>query len=142
MIIPKLYIILFDFIVVVLISALYCSNRFWLKNVVNIPILSYLLKCYFNDYLAGIGIIAYMNLVLYVSKYRYIRIKTLSCAIVICFACGLLWEYILPQIFPHGTSDKWDVVSYVLGGVSYIEFFRGYQYRQMLRTVCELPSNI
>ena len=101
---PKLYIILFDSIVVVLISALYCSNRFWLKNVVNIPILSYLLTCYFPDYLAGIGI--------------------------------------LTQIFPHGTSDKWDVVSYVLGGVSYIEFFRGYQYRQMLRTVCELPSNI
>ena len=121
----------FDAIVTVLVSLAYCLNRFWLKNLVTLPVLSYLLKCHFNDWLAGIGAIAYFNLVLNVSKYRHIKIKTLFGAVMACSICGVLWEYVLPQIFSHGTSDIWDVVSYILGGTSYIALFRGYQRQQM-----------
>ena len=121
----------FDTIATVLVSLVYCFNRFWLKNLITFPVLSYLLKCHFNDWLAGIGAIAYFNLVFIVSKYRHIKIKTFFGAVMVCFICGVLWEYVLPQIFSYGTSDIWDVVSYMLGGTSYIALFRSDQRRQM-----------
>ena len=33
--------------------------------------------------------------------------------------CGIIWEYIFPYLFAYSTSDILDVVSYVLGGITY-----------------------
>lgn len=80
--------------------------------------------------------IAYFNLVLSVSQYRHIKIKTFLNAVLICVTCGILWEYILPGIFSYGTSDIWDVVAYTLGGISYVALFRTDQYLRKKRE-CE-----
>lgn len=111
---------LFDLKVILLLSLAYGINRFWLKKVVRIPVVSYLLKCHFNDFLAGICILAYINLLRSFSRYRHRQLRSGIAAVLVCFFCGLLWEYILPAVFPHGTSDVWDLVAYILGGAAYI----------------------
>ena len=78
-----------------------------------VPAISYVLKCHFNDFLAGIAILAYINLMLSLSKYRDITIATFPRGIGVSFACAMLWEYILPLVFPHGVSDPLDVLAYV-----------------------------
>ena len=108
-----------NIIILVCVTCLYCLNRFWLKKVISLPVIGYILRCHFNDFLAGIAINAYINLALSLSKYRDKVITSYSMAAIVSFACGLLWEFILPFIFPHGTSDFLDVVVYVLGGVAY-----------------------
>ena len=102
------------------IACLYCLNRFWLKEAIIQPVIHYVLKSHFNDFLAGIAISAYLNLVLSLSKYRRKVILTLPRVIIFTLLCALLWEYILPLIFPHGVSDYYDVIAYVLGGIIYI----------------------
>lgn len=109
-----------NLVILLCITCLYCLNRFWLKKVILLPVIGYLLRCHFNDYLAGIAILAYVNLMLSLSKYCGKIISTFPKGIGVSLACGLLWEFLLPMVFPHGTSDFLDVLSYVLGGISYI----------------------
>lgn len=114
----------FDLFLILVISIAYCLNRFCLKNIVDIPAISYILKCHFNDFLAGIGIIAYLNLLFAVSKYRQFKVSSYTMAISLCFVCGMLWEYVFPLLFSHGTSDILDVLSYMIGGMAYIRLLR------------------
>ena len=72
---------------IVCVLFLYALNRFYLKNVVVIPAISYILKCHFNDFLGGIFIIAYINLILEHSKYRHYRVDTVSMAVTITLIC-------------------------------------------------------
>lgn len=99
---------------------LYSLNRFYLKKAVNVPIITYLLKCHFNDWLGGILIIAYINGILNLSRYRGHQIATLKAAILTTILCGIVWEYITPYLFHRGTSDIYDVIAYVIGGMTYI----------------------
>ena len=115
--------------ILLLIAAVYSVNRFWLKEAVSHPIIGYILRCHFNDYLAGIAILAYINVLLSISKYHEKLIATFFKGFFISFLCGLIWEYFLPMIFPHGTSDFVDVISYVLGGITYIGLTRIIWYR-------------
>lgn len=110
----------FELSLILLIAVIYCLNRFWLKETVEFPVISVILKCYFNDWMAGIGIIAYINLVLDKSKYRSKKITSFKVAIIVCLICGILWENVFPRIFPHGVCDIWDVVAYIFGGITYI----------------------
>ena len=91
-----------DEVIIVCVLILYCLNRFIFKIVVNVPIVSYLLKCHFNDWLGGIFIVAYINVVL------------------INAFCGIVWEFIGPYVFHHGTSDCYDMLAYIIGGITYI----------------------
>ena len=120
---------LFDLSVILFISLAYGINRFWLKTAVRFPVVSYILKCHFNDFLAGICIIAYINLLFSFSRFRHIRVSGIASAVMVCFFCGLLWEYILPAFFSHGTSDIWDIAAYVLGGAVYIIFRNRHSHR-------------
>ena len=115
-----------NIIILVCVTCLYCLNRFWLKKVISLPVIGYILRCHFNDFLAGIAILAYINLMLSLSKYHRMIITTFPKGIVISLTCGLLWEYVFPLVFPHGTSDYLDVISYVLGGIVYIILYRVY----------------
>lgn len=108
-----------DIKIIFLVSVLYCANRFWLKHMEWSPMIAYLFRCYFNDWLAGIGICAYVNTVLGRSRYCHIQALRIRETVLLCAMCGLLWEYILPEIIPHGTTDAWDVAAYILGGAVY-----------------------
>ncbi len=109
-----------NYIIIILVSAAYCTNRFLLKDIVEFPWISYMLKCYFNDWLAGIGIIAYLNLLCSVSSWQCRKVADIPSAAFVCLLCGVLWEYALPELIPCGTSDFWDIAAYILGGISYV----------------------
>lgn len=100
----------YNLIIIPSVATTYCANCFWLKKAAKFPIISYILKCHFNDWLAGIGIVAYINLLLILWQTGKIRIKSISSASFICLVCGLLWEYALPLLFRRGTSDFGDIV--------------------------------
>ncbi len=104
---------------------LYIFNRFVLKPILGSSVFSYLMKFYFNDYLGGILIVAYSNFVLSLSIYSY-RITSLTACVASTLLCGLFWEYIFPMIYPRGTTDIFDAVAYVLGGLSYSLIIRGW----------------
>lgn len=110
----------FDLSVILIVAVLYCINRFCLKQIIDFSIISYILKCHFNDFLAGIGFIAYLNCLFFVSKFNSIRVDKMSIVVCIEAFSGVLWEYILPMLFRHGTSDIWDILAYILGGMAYI----------------------
>ena len=102
----------------------YLLNRFLLKHALtDIPVVSYILKCHLNDYLGGIAFICYVNLILLNSKYADREIKTYVIAVPVAFMCGLLWEYVFPLVYSRGVSDVFDVLSYVLGGITYIYIY-------------------
>ncbi len=107
-------------IIIVCVLVLYSVNRFILKWVVDVPIISYLLKCHFNDWLGGIFIIAYINIVLEHSRYKHMQIHTLRWAIIINVLCGVFWEFVGPCMFRYGTSDCYDILAYIVGGITYI----------------------
>lgn len=109
---------------IVCVLFLYALNRFYLKNVIVIPAISYILKCHFNDFLGGIFIIAYINLILEHSNYRHYRVDTVSMAVTITIICGIFWEYVAPFFLHQGVSDVYDVIAYVLGGITYLLLWR------------------
>lgn len=109
----------FNFGTIAVGLALYALNRFYLKNIVRTPVVSYLLNCHFNDFCGGICIIAYMNIVLSFDQHCPFRFKRYRDIFLACFICGLLWEYLFPLVFPRGTADPWDIVAYCLGGSIY-----------------------
>ncbi|MEG0759180.1 MAG: hypothetical protein RR505_12285 [Raoultibacter sp.] len=109
-----------DMIILAVSLVLYGLNRFILKEIVRNPFLSYFIRCHLNDCLGGICFIAYVNIALAYSKYDRWRIDSYTAAIAVTLVCGIVWEYIFPLLYPHGVSDFWDIVAYVLGGCIYI----------------------
>ncbi len=103
---------------------LYCLNRFWLKRVFVDGFWGYLLRCHLNDYIGGITILAYINLVLVFSRFKDRAISSYPIGILITAICGILWEYIFPLIYNRGTTDYRDVIAYVLGGITYVFLVR------------------
>ncbi len=114
-------------IILLCCACLYCLNRFWLKKAIQLPVVGYVLRCHFNDFLAGIAILAYINLIFSISKFSNFRIITFPNGICITFSCALLWEFILPWFFPHGVSDWLDILAYVFGGMLYIKISHSIQ---------------
>lgn len=112
---------------------IYCINRFCLKRVIDLPVVGYILRCHFNDYLGGICIIAYINLVLMHSKYKYACIQKFSTAIIVTAICGVLWEYIMPALYRHSVSDFADVISYMTGGITYFVINKIHVSKKMCR---------
>lgn len=131
----------YNYIIIILVSTAYCINRFLLKEVIRLPLISYILKCYFNDWLAGIGIIAYLNLLCGVSSWQCRKVADISSAAFICLICGLLWEYALPELIQCGTSDFWDIAAYIIGGISYVLIFHTYTKHYYRNNCCKAINN-
>ncbi len=108
-----------DILVFCIAMSLYALNRFFLKYAFD-GFIGYILKCHFNDFLGGICINAYIDFIILNSKY-YLRYKffKLYQIMLISLVCGLLWEYIFPLFWEHGTSDYLDVFAYLIGGIVY-----------------------
>lgn len=98
--------------------AIYFVNRLT-NDTYYIPYLSYILRYHFNDYLAGIVFLAYLNIILAISKYKHIKVLKLSQVIFTGILIGTFWEYITPIYKSDSTSDIIDVICYVLGAISY-----------------------
>ena len=82
-----------------------CNVCFWRKYG------NLFMICYFNDILAGLSFIAYVNLLLFHLNKR-LRFKE---GFVIIVVAGFFWEYCIPLVKKTSISDIYDVVAY-LGG--------------------------
>ncbi len=90
-----------------------------IKADVQIPVLGYLLRCHFNDYLGGISFAAYLNLVLSLSNWTTFRLTKIWHFLIAGLLCGICWEVITPLFMQSSTGDVWDVAAYILGMLTY-----------------------
>ncbi|MDP2813863.1 MAG: hypothetical protein Q8S15_03240 [Erysipelotrichaceae bacterium] len=77
------------------------------------------LDYYFNDVLASILILTWTDALLSLRDQRldnYVHIFLLTLAI------ALFWEYITPLYHTGSTTDLWDVVAYLIGGIIFSLF--------------------
>ncbi len=103
--------------------AIYIFNRLC-KGYINIPLIGYLCKCHLNDYIGGIIFPAYVNILLIQTNRKPVKSYSAIGTMMLC--CGIVWEYIFPYLFAYSTSDILDVVSYILGGITYCFLIRNY----------------
>lgn len=71
---------------------------------------------YFNDVLAGLLLISFTNLMfdkINKSFYSLLKIEGYLCLV------GLFWEYITPLYNQNSTSDPFDILAYMIGGLVY-----------------------
>lgn len=97
----------------------YSLNRFMLKEVVALPVLSNILKYHFNDYCGAIAFIAYVNILITCSKYKNRKVCSLKAILPITFGISICWEGFAPLISNKSTADWLDVIAYIIGGISY-----------------------
>lgn len=90
-----------------------------IKADIQIPVLGYLLRCHFNDYLGGISFAAYLNFILSMSNWTSFQLTKIQHFLAASLICGICWEFITPLFMPSSTGDMWDVVAYILGMLTY-----------------------
>ena len=104
---------------IIAVIALYCLNRFLLKEHTT-GWVNYLLRCHFDDTICGTLIVAYSNVFLNVGNRAMIRLIAI---VPFCFCVGLIWEFAAPLVRKGTTPDWIDVGCYVLGGILYWGIF-------------------
>lgn len=109
-----------NIIILIVTLSIYSFNRFYLKSIIEIPVLSVILKNHFNDFLAGVAFLAYLNFILSYYKMGKYQVNNFRSAILIAFLCGIFWEFITPLYKDNSTSDWLDILAYMLGSSSYI----------------------
>ena len=109
-----------NIIILIITLSIYSFNRFYLKSIIEIPVLSVILRNHFNDFLAGVAFLAYLNFILSHYKMGKYQVDNLRNAIITAFLCGLFWEFITPLYKKNSTSDWLDILAYILGASSYI----------------------
>ena len=90
-----------------------------IKSDVQVPVLGYLLRCHFNDYLGGISFAAYLNFVLSLSNWTSFQLTKSKHFLIAGLLCGICWEIITPIFIQSSTGDIWDFVAYILGMLTY-----------------------
>ncbi len=95
---------------------LYVFNRFFVKNL-DLPIIGYLLKNHFNDFLGGFIFCCYVNAILYLSHKK--MINDFGPLIIFMFLVSICWEFVFPLFLNYSTSDWFDVLAYMLGTILY-----------------------
>ena len=90
-----------------------------IKGDVQVPVLGYLLRCHFNDYLGGISFAAYLNFVLSLSNWTSFQLTKIKHFLIAGLLCGICWEIITPFFIQSSTGDIWDFVAYILGMLTY-----------------------
>lgn len=104
-----------DCLICILSSVLYVCNRFiWAGNVSGV--IGWFLRCYFNDILAGIGLISIANILLALAGWKQLPFWASSCLLLFS---GTVWECFAPVIKPTAVFDPWDFVAYQFGGLLY-----------------------
>ncbi|MDS9470714.1 hypothetical protein [Sporosarcina pasteurii] len=71
---------------------------------------------YLNDVLAGILIVAIVNVLAVLSHQRRLLLISLIRILVFTLACGLFWEYVTPLYVTYSVWDPFDVLAYMFGG--------------------------
>jgi hypothetical protein len=83
---------------------------------INNSSLHYFFSGYFDDLLAPILLLSYVNLIL--SIYNK-KIYTLRYLILFILLVSIVWEYLVVYIKPDSVSDPLDILCYILGTIIY-----------------------
>ena len=94
---------------------LYIVNRIYLKGVLNWVFVQH----YFNDVLAGMVIVAFVNILAVLGNQRRLLLIRFFRILLFTSVCGLFWEYITPLYLSYSVADPLDVLAYMSGGVLY-----------------------
>lgn len=99
------------------IMVFFINNR--IKYNIEIPILDVIMQNHFNDFLGGISIMAYINLILSLKKDKPLRIEKFWILTLSIILIGIFWEVISPLYLSNSTGDPLDIFAYFLGGCAY-----------------------
>jgi len=97
-------------VIIIICILMYICNELYLKNSFS----SIWIHGYFNDCLAGIILLAYVQIVLlpfFTKKISFTQ------TIVLVFFSGLYWEFIAPLYRMEAVTDHRDLIAYELGGI-------------------------
>lgn len=104
-----------EYLLIPIVASLYLFNNFFLKKV-TYGLLKVFFVGYFNDLICPLFFVSYVNIMLnFVNK----RIVKLFSILLLCFSCGLVWEFVAPLVKENSVTDIWDLVCYCVGGVLY-----------------------
>ena len=102
-------------IILVTCVAVYCLNRFILKDNFG----GWFLRCYLNDILAGAVILSYTNLLFIAVRKEKYSFKTLTKILLFVLLAGLFWEFGAPMFRKDSVTDLCDILAYLIGGIAY-----------------------
>lgn len=102
--------------IVIICIIIYAINRVT-KNYFDIPIVSYICRCYLSDFLGGILFPAYTNYIL--KKANKKTIEKYYQLFFYMLIVGILWEYFFPIFITYSVTDNYDILCYLLGATFY-----------------------
>lgn len=105
-----------NLILLMAVSIIYFVNNIFLKSHTS-GILNYFCICYLNDLMCPLFFLSYSNILLISIRKEIVATRTV---ILICFLCGLVWEFFAPLLKPDSTTDLMDILCYIFGGVIYL----------------------
>lgn len=97
-------------VIIIVCILMYICNEIYLKR----SFRSFWIHGYFNDGLAGIILLAYVQIVLlpfFTKKISFTQ------TIVLVFFSGLYWEFIAPLYRREAVTDYRDIIAYEIGGI-------------------------
>ena len=94
---------------------LYIVNRLYLKGVMDWLFIQH----YFNDVLAGMVIVAFVNILAVLGNQRRLLLIHIFRILLFTFFCGVFWEYVTPLYLSYSVADPFDVLAYMTGGMLY-----------------------
>lgn len=108
-------------------ATLYLLNNLLLKTAVSPP-LDRFFTGYFNDVLAGLFLLAFLNFWLPLWGLRPVTSPWKLALFLL--GCGLFWETAPLFYKPGAVCDPWDMAAYLAGGGLYVFFARTWLRRQ------------
>ena len=104
-----------NIILIITVLALYFLNNTYFKHATS-GIVQHMFICHFNDLICPSFLMSYANLLLLTVGKRVVSLKGI---LFIIIPAGLIWEFFAPFIKPSTTTDLYDLLCYVIGGVLY-----------------------
>lgn len=110
-----------NLVLLALSGGLYLMGRYW-QRAVHAQWLHWFLVCYYSDVLAGILMVAWLDLMLECGRRKEVR--SWRQTVPFLLICGLVWECLAPLWKAGAVFDWWDFVAYQAGGLIYLALQR------------------
>lgn len=107
----------FDGLACLAAGLFYLANRLWLSGAAG-GALGGFLTCWANDILAGLAVVAWLDLLL--GAFRLPGIRSWRQTVPFLLACGLVWEVLSPIWKSGAVFDPWDFLAYQAGGLFWL----------------------